>query len=50
MSHDHSHEPVNTDPPSQGTFIGWLALILMAFALVVAAAGIISAMTHTPVI
>ena len=50
MSHDHAHEPVNNDPPSQGTFVGWLALALLAFALLVAATGIIAGLTHTPII
>lgn len=50
MSHDHANEPVNNDPPSQGTFVGWLALALLAFALLVAATGIIAGLTHTPII
>ncbi len=50
MSHDHTHEPVNNDPPSQGTFVGWLALGLLAFALLIAALGIIAGMTQTPVV
>ena len=29
-------EPVNTETPSQGLFVGWLALGLLIFALVVA--------------
>lgn len=50
MSHDHAHEPVNNDPPSQGTFIGWLALALLAVALLIAALGIIAGMTHAPIV
>ena len=29
-------EPVNTETPSQGLFVGWLALGLLVFALAVA--------------
>jgi hypothetical protein len=30
-------EPVNNETPSQGIFMGWLALALMAFAILFAA-------------
>ena len=43
---DTHAEPVNNETPSQGIFMGYLALGLLIFALVVAAFGIIAGATH----
>jgi len=36
-------EPVNDEKPTQGIFMGWLALGLMIFAIAVAAFGLFAA-------
>jgi hypothetical protein len=41
-----SHDDHVRENPSQGVFIGWLALGLLAFALIVAATGLLAALTH----
>ncbi|MEO6394688.1 MAG: hypothetical protein ABIO40_02100 [Devosia sp.] len=38
------------ETPSQGLFIGYLAAVLLALAVVIAALGIITGMTHPPVL
>ena len=38
--------PVNTETPSQGIFIGWLALGLLVFALLFAAFAIYAGSTY----
>jgi hypothetical protein len=43
---DTHAEPVNTETPSQGIFMGWLALGLMIFALVVAGFAIYAGASH----
>ena len=43
---DAHNEPVNNETPSQGIFMGYLALGLLIFALAVAAFGIIAGATH----
>ncbi len=37
------------EKPTQGIFIGWLALGLLVFALLFAAIGIIAGLTHTAI-
>jgi hypothetical protein len=39
-------EPVNTETPSQGIFMGWLALGLLIFALAVALFAIYAGYSH----
>ena len=39
-------EPVNNEKPTQGIFMGYLALGLMIFAIAVAAFGLIAGATH----
>jgi hypothetical protein len=39
-------EPVNNEKPTQGIFMGYLALGLLIFALAVAAFGIYAGATH----
>ena len=39
-------EPVNDEPRSQGTFMGWLALVLLVFALAVAGFAIYAGASH----
>lgn len=39
-------EPVNNETPSQGIFMGWLALALMVFAILFAAIVIIAAASN----
>jgi hypothetical protein len=34
--------------PSQGIFVGWLALVLLAFAVIIALVGITAGLTHPP--
>ena len=43
---DTHAEPVNTEKPTQGIFMGYLALGLMIFAVVVAAFAIYAGATH----
>ena len=43
---DTHAEPVNTETPSQGIFVGWLALILLIFALGVAVFAIYAGATR----
>ncbi len=43
---DTHAEPVNNETPSQGIFMGWLALALMVFAIAFAATAIIAGATH----
>jgi len=43
---DTHAEPVNNETPSQGIFVGWLAIALLVFALAFAATVILSAATH----
>ena len=43
---DTHAEPVNTETPSQGIFMGYLALALLVFAVAVAAFAIIAGATH----
>ncbi|MEQ1769209.1 MAG: hypothetical protein ABL879_05160 [Devosia sp.] len=38
------------ETPSQGIFVGYLAVGLLAFALLIAAWGIITGLTHPPVV
>jgi hypothetical protein len=39
-------EPVNDEPRSQGIFMGWLALVLLVFALSVAGFAIYAGSTY----
>ncbi len=39
-------EPVNNETPTQGVFMGWLALGLLIFALVVAGVAIYAGASH----
>jgi hypothetical protein len=39
-------EPVNTDKPTQGIFMGYLGLVLAIVAIAVAAFGIFAGATH----
>ncbi|HVY50218.1 MAG TPA: hypothetical protein VHA07_01515 [Devosia sp.] len=42
------HAPTESrEPPSQGVFIGWLALVLLIFALAWAATGILAGASHS---
>lgn len=43
---DTHAEPVNNDPPTQGVFMGYLALGLMIFALCVAAFAFYAGASH----
>jgi hypothetical protein len=43
---DTHAEPVNNETPSQGIFMGYLALGLMIFAIAVAAFAIFAGATH----
>jgi hypothetical protein len=43
---DTHAEPVNNETPSQGIFMGWLALVLLVFAVAVAAFAIIAGASH----
>jgi hypothetical protein len=43
---DTHAEPVNTEAPTQGIFMGWLALVLAIFAIAVAGFAIIAGATH----
>ncbi len=43
---DTHAEPVNNEPPTQGVFMGYLALGLMIFALCVAAFGFYAGASH----
>jgi hypothetical protein len=45
MAHDHN-DPAVRETPSQANFIGWLALALLAFAVVIAAFGLIAGASH----
>jgi hypothetical protein len=45
MDHDHTELSVR-EAPSQANFIGWLALALLAFAIVIAAFGLIAGSSH----
>jgi hypothetical protein len=46
---DTHAEPVNNETPSQGIFMGWLALGLGIFAVAFAAFAIFSGLSHPPV-
>ena len=46
MSNNPSPITGNGDPPSQGTFIGYLGLVLAIFALAVGALAIITGAMH----
>jgi len=41
-----SHDDHVRENPSQGVFIGYLALVLLAFAVIVAATGILAGLSH----
>ena len=43
---DTHAEPVNTETPSQGIFVGWLALVLLIVALGVALFAIYAGSSH----
>ena len=43
---DTHAEPVNNETPSQGIFMGWLALVLMILALGVAGFAIYAGASH----
>ena len=43
---DTHAEPVNNETPSQGIFMGWLALALLVFALAVAGFAIYAGASH----
>jgi hypothetical protein len=43
---DTHAEPVNNETPSQGIFMGWLALALLLFAILFAATVIIAGASH----
>ena len=43
---DTHAEPVNNETPSQGIFIGWLALVLLVAALCVAGFAIYAGASH----
>lgn len=43
---DTHAEPVNTETPSQGIFMGWLALALGIFAILVAGVAIYAGWSH----
>jgi hypothetical protein len=43
---DHSETEMSSEKPTQGNFIGWLALVLMLFALAWMATGLIAGATH----
>ena len=45
---DTHAEPVNNETPSQGIFMGWLALALGIFAVAVAAFAIIAGLSQPP--
>ena len=47
MTESHSTETRET--PSQGIFIGWLALVLMVFAILWIGTGVVIALTSHPV-
>ncbi len=41
-----SHDDHAREKPTQGVFIGWLALVLLAFAVIWAATGLLAGLTH----
>ncbi len=43
---DTHAEPVNTDTPSQGIFVGWLGLVLLIVALATAVFAIYAGASH----
>ncbi len=43
---DHPETEVSSEKPTQGIFIGWLALVLALFALAWMATGIIAGASH----
>ena len=43
---DTHAEPVNNETPSQGIFMGYLALVLLVFAIAVGAFAIFAGATH----
>jgi hypothetical protein len=46
LDQDHSHAVEHRDPPSQANFIGYLAVVLLAVAVIVAAFGLIAGASH----
>lgn len=46
-THAHTHaEPVNNEKPTQGIFMGWLALVLAIFAIAFATMMIVAGSSH----
>jgi len=46
MANPTHAEPVNSDPPSQGIFLGYLALVLLVVAIAVAAFAVYAGASH----